>query len=107
MAKRLASYKKTVIDPTIAIPLGAEDEFEHDLTSFAISDELEDNTSIDISEDFVIEESDDPGILTPESVTIISQKIRRAPGGQNVVDLIIEVGDLEGAITYEMRIVKV
>lgn len=46
-------------------------------------------------------------IPIPENVTILSQTMRTAPGGQQVVDLIIQVDDIDGVDHFEPRATKV
>ena len=55
---------------------------------------------------------DDGGVPREEMATplvtgIISQTIRTSPGGNQVVDIVIEVEDIPGAINYDYRIAKV
>lgn len=104
--RRARSYSKTVLDPRFPIPTGAENEFEHDvqitLDEDDISVEYDTNEFVEGDSDAV----DVPGNVldTPESITIVSQKLRRAPGGQNVIDIVIEIGDVDGAVDYEIQI---
>lgn len=44
------------------------------------------------------------GLLPPDNITVISQKLRRGKGGKDVVDLVIEVDDVQGATEYEVRV---
>lgn len=44
------------------------------------------------------------GLLPPNNVTVVEQRIRRGTGGKDVVDLIIEVEDMPGATEYEVRV---
>lgn len=44
------------------------------------------------------------GLLPPNNITVISQRLRRNRGGKDVVDLIIEVEDMPGATEYEVRV---
>jgi hypothetical protein len=43
----------------------------------------------------------------PTSFVVISQKIRRAPGGQQVIDIIVQVDDVIGASEYEFQVDKI
>lgn len=104
--RRARSYSKIVLDPRFPIPEGAESEFEHDSRITLNEDEL----VIEYDENEYVEGDSDASDLpdtvldTPESITIVSQKLRRAPGGQNVIDIVIEVGDIDGAVDYEIQI---
>lgn len=122
MAKRATHGDKTVIDPLFSIPEGAEEEFTHSQEDTEIDDgELNDVYSLSLSDDFGYTEDgeyldyfdegtggDNAIILdTPESFDVIAQFLRRAPGGQQVVDIVVEVADVAGAENYEIQVTKV
>lgn len=46
-------------------------------------------------------------VPTPEIIGIVSQQVRRAPSGENVIDVVVEVSDVVGATKYEFRVTKV
>lgn len=122
MAKRARPVDKVAIDPIFAIPEGAEDQFVPSRDDFEIdydSDAVDDgiiNGALEFEFDFAEEETlyddgsddDDPiELMVPEGFVIISQTLRRAPGGQQVVDVVVETDDVPGATHYELRVTKV
>lgn len=119
MAKRSTPSDKILIDPLFGIPEGAEDQFtltkdEVDTEDFVDIDELVNDVITpdyqDGSEIFVYEDnSDDLGgvvLEIPDDYSVISQTLRRAPGGQQVVDIVIETEDIDGALNYEIQVTK-
>lgn len=55
----------------------------------------------ELDEEFVGDELDVPGTFE-----IISQTVRTGPDGSQVVDIVIDVEEVEGAVKYEVRITK-
>lgn len=118
MSDRSTPSDKVLVDPLFAIPEGAEDQFaptrdEVDSVEIVDSEELVD-LGLDESQaaqDFNFEESvDDNGGITldiPDEFAVISQTLRRAPGGQQVIDIVIQTEDIEGAVNYEIQVTKV
>lgn len=53
----------------------------------------------DLNEDFSNDILEAPG-----SLEVVSQTVRTAPDGRQVVDLVIEVEDVDGALNYELRV---
>lgn len=112
MAKRALQTKKTPVDPLFAIPPGSEEEFVFSRESADI-DLL---AGIEISEEDFEDDDEDDGddpnspdddiLDTPEDFTVISQTLRRGPGGQQVVDIVIEAEEVVGAINYEIQVTK-
>lgn len=119
MAKRSTPSDKVKIDPLFVIPDGAEDQFAYSREEYAVEETSEDNLAIDSVDDYTETADDsldyddgygdqDATILEiPENFSIISQVLRRAPGGQQVVDIVIETEDIPGAINYEIQVTKV
>lgn len=112
--------EKILIDPLFAIPEGAEDEFvfSREGTDVEFGDGTEGidfDDSFDSAETLESDYDYDDGdgdeyqtpLATPENIQVVSQVIRRAPGGQQVVDVIIQVDDVEEATDYEVQITKV
>ena len=109
MSQRQGVQPKKQLDPLFTPPVGAEDSFEVNTTKVIISPErsgvgvpgITGTQTVDIGGEnsFVLE--------TPDSIYIYDQRLRRAPGGQQVVDVVIEVEELVGAIEYEVQIAKV
>lgn len=109
MAKRPTINPKEVLHPNFFIPDGTE-EFVHDeFDPNSIADEsdvegvyLEDAFAVDETDGF-LEVEDEYGLDVPDNVTIISQTLRRSPGGVQVIDVVIDVEDVPGALHYEIR----
>lgn len=121
MSSRSTSTDRTVIDPLFVIPEGAEDEFVYSQEGPEIDDgESDDN--IMVSDDFDLVEIEDTSyddivddgyddedqviLDTPVSFSVIAQTLRRAPGGQMVVDIVVQTEDIDGAENYEIQVVK-
>jgi len=52
-------------------------------------------------------ESGEPDMLpTPQFIEIVSQKIRIAPDGSSLVDVVINVEDIPGVTHYDVRVTK-
>lgn len=49
----------------------------------------------------------DPAMLaTPNTLTVVSQTVRFTADGRSVVDLLIDVEDVQGAVSYDVRVTK-
>ena len=118
MAKRTTPSDKVVIDPLFGIPEGAEDQFVYSEDEYFYDDEtygdlLTEESLLEIEyEDYIeyddgYDDQDDLALDTPEDFQIISQTLRRGPGGQQVVDIVIQVEDIAGATNYEIQVTKV
>lgn len=110
-----AVNNKTVIDPVFVIPEGAEDIFTYSSEYVELdSDEGDidvqdfEDTSGDTTE-FVDDgsyEGEQIPLATPEEFTVLSQTLRRAPGGQQVVDVTLQITEVIGATNYEIQVTK-
>lgn len=99
-------------DPNLDIPIGlknarvavAPDRTEYIPDPNADID-FQTETYIDeeseLNEEEVGDELDVPGTFE-----IISQTVRTSPGGSQVIDVVIDVEEVEGAVKYEVRITK-
>ena len=68
----------------------------------------DDNLPNDDDGEFVIREVESGGgSLVPEIIGIVSQDVRVAANGTQVVDVIVEVTDIPGITNYEFRVTKV
>lgn len=116
MARRALANKKTLVDPLFIIPPGSEDEFvfsregtdgEIQVIGDDFSDDGED-LGDDYDDGFDDDDTDDDEFTldTPQDFEVITQTIRRAPGGQQVVDVVIECEEIDGATNYEIQVVK-
>jgi hypothetical protein len=116
MAKRALANKKTLVDPLFSPPPGSEDEFVFsregtDGEIIAIGDGFSDDGDFidEFDDEFDEGYPDDDDEFTldvPQDFEVISQILRRAPGGQQVVDVVIEAEEIEGATNYEIQVVK-
>lgn len=104
----MASDVTREIDQNFAVPEGlkyttvrvpVEDESSDDDIDIQIGSHLDDSSELD-------EEEISGDIETPENIDIISQDVRTAPDGRQVIDVVIEVTDVVGAINYDVRITK-
>ena len=43
---------------------------------------------------------------TPDSLTLVSQNVRVTADGKFVVDVVLDVADVTGAVNYEVRVTK-
>lgn len=110
MASTPVQRSVTKINPMFPIPEGT-DEFEYGDVNANITSEqvefseapIEDEAYADSSEVY-----DSPMKLeTPTILSIVSQTIRRGPGGNNVVDLVLEIEGGTGPVqSYEFRVAK-
>lgn len=110
MGKRAVRTSRRAIDPMFFIPDGVDElvyeELERSLTGQ--EDEFGDNVEID--DIIIIDDDNDDDVSdlpdTPTIVGIVSQTIRTAATGNQVVDVVIEVEDIDG-LEYEIRWVPV
>jgi hypothetical protein len=62
------------------------------------SESLDDNSSM------LVEDEPANALDTPSSYTIISQTVRTDPQGNQVVDVVIDVEEVPGAVDYQVRV---
>lgn len=111
MAQSAAKREESVVDPMFYIPEGV-DELVYSESS---GDESEfDNT---VETEFVVEDayiddgsdyadySDTPAV--PEIYGVLSQTLRTTASGQQVVDLVLDVEDVDSIVKYEVRVTKI
>lgn len=109
MTRRSVSPDRVKVDPLFYIPSGAEDNFvytrentDEDYLTDYIEEEITDIEFEDVSGE---EESEE--LASPEVLGIISQTVRTGPGGQQVVDVVFEIDDVDGATNYEIQVTKI
>lgn len=99
-------------DPNLDIPIGLKNARVS--TKPDVTEELPDPDA-DINEQFetlIDEESEldeeevGDELDVPGTFEIISQTVRTGPDGSQVVDIVIDVEEVEGAVKYEVRITK-
>lgn len=99
-------------DPNLDIPIGLKNarvavkpDNTEELPDPDADIDIQTDTLIDeeseLDEEFVGDELDVPGTFS-----IISQTVRTGPDGAQVVDVVIDVEEVEGAVKYEVRITK-
>lgn len=118
MAKRSTPTDRIVIDPAFSIPIGAEDQFVYsdefvDIDAGSSDDDSAvDSLELDVFDEIDYESSYDDDLYEeealeiPEDFVILSQTLRRGPGGQQVIDIVVETEDVEGAVNYEIQVTK-
>jgi hypothetical protein len=91
-------------DPNLEIPLGLKNarvlekpELPEEVDGFT---DFDDDTDDD-------DDLDEDGLGVPDGFTIVDQQVRTASDGSQVVDVIIEIDDIDGALNYEVRLTKV
>ena len=108
--------KDTIVrdfDPNFAIPIGLKNATSTESSNAdenAASDDYNDKTenTVDVvveefyDEDAIAEDTYEDAPEAPDSITIISQTIRTAPDGTQVVDVVLEVDD-DGTTNYNVR----
>lgn len=88
--------KNVVVKPTSPDGVDAPPGEEFDAQTETIDDE-----DSELEEDYSFE------VLEPPSeFVILSQTVRTAPDGTQVVDVVIEIEDMPGAVDYQPRITK-
>lgn len=94
-----------------AAPARTAEEEDFGLDTLLTEDIFSDNDVLDDDEvsgeyeyDFSEEDEVDDGLLTVSAMNVISQTFRTAPDGTQVVDVVIEVSDIDGATKYEVRL---
>lgn len=99
-------------DPNLDIPIDLKNTRISTLPD--VEEEVgEPDADIDVQEDTLedddsqLDEDDAGDILgVPGTYVILSQTVRTAPDGRQVVDVVIDVEEIEGAEKYEVRVTK-
>lgn len=115
----MADRDKRFVDPMFYIPEGIDedtwaytqpDEVTYDNEDFSLN-EVESDEFGDVDSDVTIiddgDASSDDAPMTIDNLTVISQVLRRANDGSQVVDLVVEVDDIPGITKYEFRVTKI
>lgn len=99
-----ARKKTKVFDPNLFIPDGV-DAYE---VQYPDEDYIGDEEVFDagISDDEETVEEDDGNLDTPDEVTIVSMRPRISRTGQIVVDIVIEVGEVDDDVDYDVHVSK-
>lgn len=97
-----------VIDSIFFVPediVGVRQATEEELVP-STDDEYDDGSteySLDVDEETDV--LDTPGTLqTPQYVNVVSQTVRFTADGRSVVDVVLDVENVPGAINYEVRV---
>lgn len=99
-------------DPNLAIPIGLKNARVSRLPD-VVDDIPEPDAEIDIQEETLIDDDSDLNedeigdeLDVPGTFEIISQTVRTDPNGNQVVDVVIDVEEVDGAVKYEVRMTK-
>lgn len=111
MASTPVQRKVTPIDPMFPIPAGT-DELVYATTSALDSMRLDGPVDSYTGNPIDPNQSQLPvmgqiDVPTPSIIGVVSQQVRRAPSGENVIDVVLEVSEVVGAIKYEFRVTKI
>lgn len=99
-------------DPNLDIPIGLKNarvSTKPDVTGELPDPDADINIQFEtlIDEDSELDEEEVGDELdVPGTFEIISQTVRTGPDGSQVVDIVIDVEEVEGAVKYEVRITK-
>lgn len=113
MASTPVQRQVTPIDPMFPIPEGTDELVYGDASGIDPNRQqtgpVDAYTGSPIDPSFIPEPDTEGQVFvpTPEIVGIVSQQVRRAPDGTNVIDVVIEVSDVVGATNYEFRVTKI
>jgi hypothetical protein len=106
---------KTLVDPIFQIPAGAEDVFEYSADSInyellSVEDVTVEDGAADDSTTTTDGSSGDgvtnTKIGVPKNLKVVSQTLRRAPGGTIVVDVVIQIDTVSTATGYDVQVTK-
>lgn len=108
MAEPVVTQSITVVDPSFYIPDGVT-EFVHEEYSTVVTTPEEDSDEFLTDDSALMEETledtiDEDEIIPVPEIIGVSQILRTSPGGQQVVDVTVEVEDIPGYTKYELRI---
>lgn len=99
-------------DPNLDIPAGLKNARES-ISPDTIEEIPDPDADIDFQTETLIDEESELNeeevgdeLAVPGTFEIISQTVRTAPDGSQVVDIVIDVEEVEGAVKYEVRITK-
>ena len=111
MADRIQSDNQREINPNFAIPEGLRVYTYETVAPSPLEEQSVDGAGADLEDDIDTDESseedyesDDDTPDTPDIYGIISQTITTAPDGSQVVNVVLDVEDLESALSkYDVR----
>lgn len=110
MGKKFVQPHKHKIDKIFSQPPGSEQAFvvtdgsEQFLTQSIQNGQTSSTDTTDFFTGLI--QDVEINLATPNVFAVIDQRIRRGPGGQTFVDIVIEVEDIEFATEYEASIAK-
>jgi hypothetical protein len=106
-----------VIDPNFFLPPGVVDARypnEIEVNTDEIDTVIDADDVLDADSDVIIDEPEETGedndtviIYPPDTAIVVSQTIRFDGTGQQVVDVILEVPDVDDSIQIDVRMTKV
>lgn len=104
-----------VIDPNFPLPPGIVDARypdEEEIDQNEIDQTTEDGDAVVSSTIGFVEPEEDPAennpiiLYPPDSLAVVSQTVRMGDNGQQVVDVVIEVLDVDSSIQIDVRMSK-
>lgn len=110
------STDKTIIDPIFKVPEEAADLFAPSRDEVDIETDDSGYEDLDVSDtdsgvvDDYLSYQDDGDeasteLVSPDSFTVFAQTLIRAPGGQQTVNVVLDIDDVYGADKYEVSVV--
>ena len=63
--------------------------------------------SVTVEDPYGSGSTDTTTLYPPNSVAVVSQTVRVVSGGTQVVDVVLEVEDVQGAASFEVKVAKV
>ena len=98
-------------DPNHDIPIGLKNAREMPWPDYDelgdFDSDIDGQTETDVEDESELDgDYDENERGVPNSFTIVSQTVRTTKNGSQVVDVVIDVEEVEGAVKYEVRLTK-
>jgi hypothetical protein len=110
MTNAQPAVSKILLDPLFKPPIGSEENFTIVYPApgrQTVQEGIDPNFLPGANQTGLGDDQSQFFLPSPEGIVIIDQRLRRAPGGQQVVDIIVQCSDVLGALEYEIQIAKV
>lgn len=106
MAEKSVKRVEYALNPMFHIPEETDEFYYSDEDINTDVDSVEENSLYDgfVGDYDDLDYSDSPGV--PDIIGVVSQTVRTTAAGNQVVDVIIEVEDMDAASNYELRVTK-
>ena len=112
----MADKDVTYIDPVFSLPPNVIDFRYTDKESVNTDPEEVDYLDTAQGEDVIVNVDSDSTTATnpedgnvlpvPETITVVSQTVKAAPGGGYLVDIIVDIPNMNGVETYDVAVTK-